>query len=400
MASDQHNFHPTQIVQLGRHRGPPHACVLDHKPHVRSFLASMLEELGFATRDCGAPDLKKMLDEFGPDLIVLGPLNGPTEVGLLLQALKFTGYHGRTMLFGGRNSPVLMEMQELGERIGLPMLPPLGTPFRDGTLTDNIACFLPIALPADLPIDADEALRNGWLEIWYQAKIDPRSLTPAGAEAIVRVRHPNWGLISPPTFVPGAGDPYLRTFSQYVIMRAMADSVAFAAASRPIDISVDLPVPALNDIEFVDKVLHAIPEHVSKRGLQVEVRCAEVARDLPRLSQIASRLAFRNIGISIDDVGAEGAALAGRHDLPVVELKVRRKYVRGCATDRVKQAVCSAIIATARDSGARSVAVGVDTQADYLMTRELGIDLLQGALFSKPMELKKFERTLARHEPA
>jgi EAL domain-containing protein (putative c-di-GMP-specific phosphodiesterase class I) len=179
----------------------------------------------------------------------------------------------------------------------------------------------------------------------------------------------------------------------------MADSVAFAAASRPIDISVDLPAPALNDLDFVDKVLHAIPEHVSKRGLQIEVRCAEIARDLPRLSQIASRLAFRNIGISIDDVGAEGAALAGRHDLPVVELKVSRKYVRGCATDRVKQAVCSAIIATARDSGARSVAVGVDTQADYLMARELGFDLLQGALFSKPMELKKFERTLARHEP-
>src|ERR1044071_1688866 len=146
-------------------------------------------------------------------------------------------------------------MQELGERVGMAMLPPLGTPFRDGTLADNVACFLPIVSPAEMPVDADEALRNGWVEMWYQSKIDPRSLAPSGAEAIVRVRHPSWGLISPSSFVPGTHDPYLRTFSQYVIMRAMADSVAFAAARHPIDVSVDLPAQALNDLAFVDKVL-------------------------------------------------------------------------------------------------------------------------------------------------
>jgi EAL domain-containing protein (putative c-di-GMP-specific phosphodiesterase class I) len=394
MASDQPSFQSTQIVQLGRRRGPPRACVLDHKPHVRSFLAGMLEELGFATRDCGASDLKTILDEFVPDLVVFGPFNGTTEVGLLLQALVFTGYGGRTMLFGGRHSNALMEMQEIGERVGLTMLPPLGTPFRDGTLAENVACFLPIVSPADMPVDADEALRNGWLEMWYQSKIDSKSLVPSGAEAIVRVRHPNWGLISPSSFVPDARDPYLRTFSQYVIMRAMADSVAFAAARHPIDISVDLPGPALNDLEFADKVLQAIPEHLSKRGLQIEVRSADIFGDTSRLRQIASQLAFRNIGISIDDVGRESALLAAQRILPVVELKVGRRYVRGCATDRVKQAVCSEIIAVARDSGARSVAVGVDTHADYVAARELGFDLLQGVLFSKPMELKKFERTL------
>ena len=399
MASDQYSLQPTQVVQLGRRRGPPRACVLDHKPHVRSFLAGMLEELGFAARDCGAPEMKKVLDEFAPDLIVFGPFNGPTEVGLLIQTLVFTGYGGRAMLFGGRHSNDLMEVQELGERVGLSMLPPLGTPFRDGTLTENVACFLPIAAPSDMPVDADEALRSGWLEMWYQSKIDPHSLVPAGAEALLRVRHPNWGLISPSTFIAGAHDPYLRTFSQYVIMRAMADSVAFAAARHPIDISVDLPGPALNDLEFVDKVLAAIPEHVSKRGLQIEVRCADVVNDVPRLRRIAGQLAFRNIGISIDDVGREGALLAIERGLPVVELKVGRRYVRGCATDRVKQAVCSEIIAMAHDSGSRAVAIGVDAHADYVAARELGFDLLQGSLFAKPMELKRFERTLAIPPP-
>jgi EAL domain-containing protein (putative c-di-GMP-specific phosphodiesterase class I) len=287
-----------------------------------------------------------------------------------------------------------MAMQEFGEALGLAMLPPLGTPFRDGTLADNVSCFLPIAISMDVPVDADEALRNGWLEMWYQPKIDPRSLNPSGAEALVRVRHPNWGLVSPSSFVGGGSDPYLRTFSQYIIMRAMADSAAFAAARHPIDISIDLPGAALNDVEFADKVLQAVPDNASKRGLQIEVRCADIVGNVPRLRHVAGQLAFRNIGISIDDVGREGAWLAGERSLPVVELKVGRRYVRGCATDRVKQAVCSEIIAAAQANGVRSVAVGVDSHADFIAARELGFDLLQGALFAKPMELRAFERTL------
>jgi EAL domain-containing protein (putative c-di-GMP-specific phosphodiesterase class I) len=387
---------PTQIVQFGRRNGPPRACVLDHKPHVRSFLGGMLEDLGFATRDCGAAELKKLLDEFVPDLIVFGPLNDKSEVGLLLQALRFSNYRGRIMLFGGRSSAALMDLQELGERLGLAMLAPLGTPFRDATLIDNVSCFLPITVPNDTPIDADEALRNGWLEMWYQPKIDPRSLTPRGAEAIMRVRHPTFGLISPPYFVPGARDPYFHTLSQFVIMRAMADSAAFAASGQPVEISVDLPGPALADLSFVDEVLRAVPEHVSKRGLQIELRCADVVGDLPRIRELAGHLAFRNIGVAIDDIGSDGLGLAGHHDLPVVELKAGRKYVRGCADDPIKRAVCAEIVATAHGSGARAVAVGIDDQADYLTARGLGFDLLQGSLFAKPMALQKFERTLAR----
>jgi EAL domain-containing protein (putative c-di-GMP-specific phosphodiesterase class I) len=394
MANDDPVSHRPQLVPFGRRRGPPRACVLDHKPHVRAFLAGMLEELGFATRDGAVSALKRLLEEFVPDLIVFGPLNGRAEVGLLLQALKYAGYGGRTMLFGGRHSAELMEMQEVGERIGLVMLPPLGTPFRDSALRDNVACFLPIVASADMPVEADEALRNGWLEMWYQPKIDPRSLAPAGAEAIVRVRHPSWGVISPPYFVPTTNDPYFHALSQFVIMRAMADSATFAAASRPVDISVNLPGPALNDLEFADRVLQAMPEHAGKQGLQIELRCADVVASLDCIRRVASQLAFRNIGISIDDVGREGASLAGRHDLPIVEMKVGPRYVRGCATDRVKQAVCAEIVETARDSGARSVAVGVDSHADYLTARALGFDLFQGPLFAKPMELRKFERTL------
>jgi EAL domain-containing protein (putative c-di-GMP-specific phosphodiesterase class I) len=398
MASEQPS--QPQIVQFGRRRAPPRACVLDHKPHVRSFLAGMLEEMGFVACDCGAGELKKVMNEFVPDLVLLGPFNGKYEVGLLLESLRYIGFSGRVMLFGGRNSLALFEAQEIAERAGFAVLPPLGTPFRDETLKENVGCFLPIPPSPDVPVDAEEALSKGWFEIWYQPKIDPRSLTTEGAEAIVRVRHPNWGLMSPSYYVPGATDPYFRRLSQFVIMRAMADSTSLAVANRPIDISVNLPVPALDDLDFVDQVLRTVPAYIGKRNLQIEVHCADIVDDLPRMQHIAAQLAFRNIGICIDNIGSEGAVLGGRHDLPVTEMKVASRYVKGCADDRIKQAVCAEIIATARKSGARSAAEGVDTQADYLAARALGFDLLQGALFAKPMVMAKFERAVLGNRSA
>jgi EAL domain-containing protein (putative c-di-GMP-specific phosphodiesterase class I) len=68
------------------------------------------------------------------------------------------------------------------------------------------------------------------------------------------------------------------------------------------------------------------------------------------------------------------ALLAGRRDLPIVEMKVGRKFIRGCADDRIKQARCAEIVAIARESGARSVAEGMDRQSDFLAVRDLGFD--------------------------
>ena len=132
------------------------------------------------------------------------------------------------MLFGGRSSPSLIGAHELGERLGLAMLPPLGTPFREGDLSQILSCFLPIAPSPDIGIDVDEALNKGWLELHYQPKIDTRSLTPRGAEALVRVRHPTWGLVAPAYFIPAVNDPYYHALSQFVIMHAMADWMRFA----------------------------------------------------------------------------------------------------------------------------------------------------------------------------
>lgn len=164
MIDDRNALSFGEIVPFGRRPIPPRACVVENKTHVRMFLADMLDELGFIAREALPFDLRGALRDFRPDLIVLGPLNSGPEVRSLMQALRGHGYGGKIMLFGGRSSAALIRNFEFGEAVGLAMLPPLGTPFRDRDLTVNLAGFLPVQPAPPLPVDVDEALCNGWLE--------------------------------------------------------------------------------------------------------------------------------------------------------------------------------------------------------------------------------------------
>jgi EAL domain-containing protein (putative c-di-GMP-specific phosphodiesterase class I) len=83
----------------------------------------------------------------------------------------------------------------------------------------------------------------------------------------------------------------------------------------------------------------------------------------------------------------------GLDSFPFAELKVDRQFVTGCANDRLKQTVCRRIIELAKGYGARVVAEGVETRADFVAANEMGFDLVQGYLFGKPMALKKFARS-------
>lgn len=392
MVNNREVIQPAEVVRFGHRKVPPRVCVVDNKPHVRSFFADVFDQLGFITCECGTLEIKRALQEFFPDLIVVGPLDREGDVPVLLHTLS--SFKGKVMLFGGRSSPSLTHAHEHGEKIGLAMLPPLGTPFRESDIGEKLRGFLPIPPSPPVPVDVDEALTKGWLELRYQPKINPRTLVPCGAEALIRVRHPTWGLVSPAYFVPAANDPYFHTLSQSVILRVMGDWLRFAAAGHPIEISIRMPMAALEDASFIDSVFRKLPKGASESGLLMEIDCADVVSDVNGIHRAAMQLAFRNIGIAVASIGTEGVALAGRSDLPVVEMKVDRKFVRGCGTDRVKESVCAAIVAMARENGARAVADGVETQADFLAVRELGFDLVQGALFAKPMPADKFEQAV------
>jgi EAL domain-containing protein (putative c-di-GMP-specific phosphodiesterase class I) len=239
-----------------------------------------------------------------------------------------------------------------------------------------------------------QLLEANWLELWYQPKIDSQTLSPNGAEALVRMRHPHLGIVQPAHFLPEDGDPRFQALSQFVIDQAVADWHTLLADGCSVDISINLPVSFLRDPACLDYLYRQLPDHPDFDGIIVEVNGTEVTRSLSLVAELAKQMRFRKVGISVDDLGMEWPDLAGLEEFPFVEIKADRAFVAGCAHDRLKRNVCRQIVDLASHYGARTVAEGVETRADFVVARDLGFDLVQGFLFARLMDLRHFTRTM------
>jgi EAL domain-containing protein (putative c-di-GMP-specific phosphodiesterase class I)/CheY-like chemotaxis protein len=380
---------------FGRRKVTPRACVADGKPHIRNFLREALEELGFITSECEQADsVGAVLLDQQPDLFVLGLSAGGIAANGMLEALELMKFEGKVLLFGPRASPMVTAILAIGEELGLAMLPLLPTPFSDNDLRDRVAALPAIEAPPNPPVDVTEALHANWLELWYQPKIELRSLTLSGAEALVRMRHPTWGTVPPAYFIPDDGDPHFGALSAFMISRAIKDWRYFVTEYGHVELAINLPVAFFQDPMAIENLACQMPDHPAFGGLIVEINSGELIRNLPLAKKAARQLQIHNIGISIDDLGADWPLLMEINDFPFVEIKVDQRFVAGCADDRLKQSVCRRILELADGFGARTVAEGVETRADFLTARELGFDLIQGFFFAKPMEPQKFARRI------
>jgi EAL domain-containing protein (putative c-di-GMP-specific phosphodiesterase class I) len=353
----------------------------------------VLEDLGFITSECsGAGELQTVLVTELPDLILLGIAADGIEPGHFLEVLVREAFEGKVLAVGARDSIIVKAVQQVGEEYGLAMLPPLTTPFAAETLRERVAMLLPDE-PAPSPaVHVGEALHAGWLELWYQSKIDARSLVRCGAEALVRMRHPTWGVVPPAYFIPDSDDPHFRDLSEFVIERALQDWHYLLERQSAVDLSINLPAPYLKEPQAVRDLCRRMPVHPAFGGLTIEIASNEAIVELDFLAEIAREMSFHNIGLSIDNLGANWPELMGLDKIPFIKLKADRHFVTGCGSDRLKRTVCRHIVELAQGYGARAAAEGVESRADLVAASELGFDLVQGYLFGKPMPLKKFAR--------
>lgn len=365
-------------------KAKPHICVTDGKHHIRRFLRETLSEFGFTISECvDTLDLSAALDMKRPDLVVLGLTDDGASAGEMLKALADKDFAGKVLPFARRDSAVIEDVEEVAETLGLALLPPLLTPFNNERLRDSIAVLLP---EADGPLlDMSEAVRSGWLELWYQPKVDARTLVMRGAEALLRIRHPIWGIVPPAYFIADDGDPRSGLVSETVINRAVEDWHHFFFERGPLELAINLPIAFLREPESLSCLHQKLPRHAAFEGLLVEANGTDILRNLELVRDLAKQLRTHKIAISIDDIGAEWRSFAGLRDFPFVEIKVDRKFISGCATDRLKQSMCRSILKLADSYGARTVAEGVETWADFHAVQEMGFDLVQGFLFAKPM---------------
>ena len=377
--------------------------VVDGEPAVGRFVALAARRFGMHVEQfIDAVSMNAALPERSPDLIFLDVALGASDAIDAIRHLAAEKYTGALQLMSGSDAVLLEDVRLIGERHGLRMRPVLAKPFRMDAIKGIFDPECLLSPPADrfaermelfrdgsaaLPkIDLRQALDHGWIEMWYQPKVDLYGPELAGAEGLARIRHPERGILPPAAFIPMASGVDLVALADYALRTALRDSIAFADAGYPVRLAINVPVEALVRLPIASIVRDSFPDRQDRElGIILEVTEDQVIQDIVRVNGIATQLRTHGIGLSLDDFGRGYSSLARLRELPFAELKLDRSLVTGCGLDPESAALCRNVVELAHRFGCLAVAEGVETVDDLATIRRVGCDIAQGYLFARPM---------------
>jgi EAL domain-containing protein (putative c-di-GMP-specific phosphodiesterase class I) len=239
-------------------------------------------------------------------------------------------------------------------------------------------------------VTVTEALRNNWLEIWYQPKIDFKHKCLAGAEALARINHPQLGILLPGSFLADVDDDTIAELAEHAMLVTMTDWPMFEEAGFNLHLAINVPAGVLFRMPVLDLVAQYRPKSERWPGLIIEVTEEQIVNDIALAHEIVAELRGSAVSIAIDDFGAGYSSLSSLRNLPFAELKIDRSFVRDCATDTTNAAICQIAIDLAHRFGSAAVAEGVETQADLQALMAMGCDFGQGVLIAPPMPKDRF----------
>jgi EAL domain-containing protein (putative c-di-GMP-specific phosphodiesterase class I) len=238
---------------------------------------------------------------------------------------------------------------------------------------------------ADGKVTLADVLQRGWLELWYQPKIELKSMRMAGAEALVRARHPTRGVLGPGVFLAGASESDMLALTEHVIVTALRDWEDCAAVGTSVKLAVNVPVSALMNLPIAQILREERPRAENWPGLILEVTEDEIIHDLKIANEVADDLRAYGCSLALDDFGAGYSSLVRLRQLPFSELKIDRSYVTNCHADKVNAGLCETIVELGKRFDLKTVAEGVETTHEAHKLQALGCTIGQGYLFAKPM---------------
>jgi EAL domain-containing protein (putative c-di-GMP-specific phosphodiesterase class I) len=245
------------------------------------------------------------------------------------------------------------------------------------------------------------AIERNELALHYQSRVELRSGAIVGAEALLRWRHPEWGLVHPARFVPLAEETGLIVpIGEFVLRQACRQARAWADAGlEPGVLSVNLSPRQFREEGLVRKVSRVLEETgLDPRSLEMELTEGTVMHDMAAAVATLQGLKSLGISLSVDDFGTGYSSLAYLENLPLDKLKIDRSFVRaiGAGTDATEGVLAQAIISLGHNLGLRVVAEGVETDAQVRFLRKHRCDEVQGFFYSEPVEPAAHAALLAR----
>ncbi|HEV8629339.1 MAG TPA: EAL domain-containing protein, partial [Thermoanaerobaculia bacterium] len=236
------------------------------------------------------------------------------------------------------------------------------------------------------------------LHLLYQPLYSLRSGRVVGAEALLRWRHPERGVIVPAEFIDLAeSSGLIEPLGRWVMDEACRQAAAWnAGAARPFYVGVNLSVRQLHDDTIVEQVRSAL----AASGLLADLLVCEITETLLARDPLAAtarlqELKAAGVRLALDDFGTGYSSLGRLRDLPIDILKIDRVFARDLATPQ-GSSLAGAIVELGKAIGLLVVAEGVETSEQAAALRALRCDIAQGYHLGRPMDAEELTRTLGK----
>ncbi|MCW8093042.1 EAL domain-containing protein [Alteromonas sp. ASW11-130] len=246
-----------------------------------------------------------------------------------------------------------------------------------------------------------QGIKDDLFTVYYQPKVDITTGKLVSMEALVRFEHPHKGIVSPGQFIPLAEQTgQIIDIGEIVLRKAIADTKRWVTAgifSGRVAVNISAKQFELPDLDDrINRVLNEIG--LSPLHLECEITEGTLMENPDQGLEMMERLRERGIHLALDDFGTGYSSLAYLKRFPLNTLKIDKAFIDDIAESSVDRHMAAAIINIAHNLGLKVVAEGVEEEKQLTILRRYECEMIQGYLYSKPLNAERFEKLLKENQ--
>jgi EAL domain-containing protein (putative c-di-GMP-specific phosphodiesterase class I) len=373
------------------------ALVVDDDALMTELIAMLLRDCGFAQVDM-AGDGQAALDHLSRRNahLLICDLNMPGMDGIqLMSRIAALEQRPAIILVSGEHSRILDSSRQFAEAKQLTLLGVLRKPVARDPLISLLDLYrpeieLPRADPVSAPMDAaylSNGIENGAARLLYQPKMDLRSGELIGVEALLHWIDPVLGIL-PAVHVVDAAEQcgLIDDLTLAVLAQAARDRRTAADRGIFLDFAINVSLKNLHDADIVERMLEAVASELGEPSdFTLEITETHLVDDLAKILEPLLRLRLFGFKISLDDYGTGASSMQLLSQLPSTELKIDRSFVTAAPKNMQGRAFMQSAVELGLQMGQSIVAEGIETEEERALALELGCQIGQGYLFSRPV---------------
>lgn len=245
----------------------------------------------------------------------------------------------------------------------------------------------------------EKALKNEEFKVYYQPKHDTKTGKLVGAEALIRWISPKYGFMSPGEFIPiFESTGFVTEADYYVWIKTCNNQKKWQEMGLNIvPISVNCSRKDFSQPTFLNRWLEPLKEtHVPTEKLHIEITESFFSDNMDQIAEILNSCRNAGIEIELDDFGSGYSSLNALGSLPLDVVKLDMSFMRKLDDPR-RIRVMTACVHLSQSLNLKTVSEGVETEAQREIVNNMGVDMIQGYYFSKPLPEKDFEEYIRKN---